>query len=313
MDEISITLHSLNQVGAIVSYVLDAMRQKEAAFAAVWLTLGGVNLTLLFTGAAFPPGRPLPLGLLIMGVNSATLLVAGQHNAPDQWTQHSSCGRRRMQLRMEVAFCSALRCSVLSAGDRVAHLSGEGCEERQRVKLLGAVVAWTQALSVAAAQCGGVVSAPARHTLASTSIRKNVSVLCKIFTGASAGVWCTLQFRFVQLQYPSLALAFEQLVLAVSMPLGAAIQTWGVVAAVGASPAAFYLGALLAAMYFALAVPLQSSFYKEDTTGAAVGAVLPLSSPLPSPTPSPVPSPCPVGLLPFSFVLREVHTAHTPH
>ena len=104
VDETAIALHSLNQVGAIVSYVLDAMRQKEAAFAAVWLTLGGVNLTLLFTGAAFPPGRPLPLGLLIMGVNGATLLVAGQHNAPDQWAQHWSCSHWRMQLRMKFAF-----------------------------------------------------------------------------------------------------------------------------------------------------------------------------------------------------------------
>lgn len=58
---------------------MDAMRQKEGAFAAVWITLGGVNLTLLFTGAAFPPGRPIPLGMLIMGVNGSALLVAGQH------------------------------------------------------------------------------------------------------------------------------------------------------------------------------------------------------------------------------------------
>ncbi len=64
------------------------MRQKEAAFAAVWITLGGVNLTLLFTGAAFPPGRPIPLGILIMGVNGTTLLVAGGHPGP--W-RHCRC------------------------------------------------------------------------------------------------------------------------------------------------------------------------------------------------------------------------------
>ena len=66
------------QTGAIVSYVLDALRQKEAAFAAIWITLGGINLTLLFTGASFPPGRPWTLGVLMMLVSGAALLLSGK-------------------------------------------------------------------------------------------------------------------------------------------------------------------------------------------------------------------------------------------
>ena len=87
----------------------------------------------------------------------------------------------------------------------------------------------------------------------------------------SAGIWASLQFKYLQLQHPALTLAFEKLLLSASMPVGAAIQTWSFVAAVGASPAAFYLLALLAAMYFALALPLPSSFHKADAVGSAIG------------------------------------------
>lgn len=69
------------QAGAMVAYVLDALRQKEGAFAAIWVTLGAVNLTLIFTAAAFPPGRPIILGLCVMVANGATLLLAGQCNS----------------------------------------------------------------------------------------------------------------------------------------------------------------------------------------------------------------------------------------
>lgn len=68
------------QAGAMVAYVLDALRQKEGAFAAIWVTLGAVNLTLIFTAAAFPQGRPIILGLCVMVANGATLLLAGQCN-----------------------------------------------------------------------------------------------------------------------------------------------------------------------------------------------------------------------------------------
>ena len=203
---------------------------------------------------------------------------------------------------------------MLSAGDSVADLSGVGCEEFQRGQHLGALrhLDTASVSGSCTTQCGGVVPAFARHILASASIRRYVSVTSDFrnYISASAGVWCTLQFRFVQLQYPSLALAFEQLVLAVSMPLGAAIQTWGVVAAVGASPAAFYLAALLAAMYFTLAVPLQSSFHKEDTSGAAVGAVLPMSPPWLSPTHPPSPRSLPACSWPPRFA-RSQYCAYT--
>jgi len=60
-----------------------------------------------------------------------------------------------------------------------------------------------------------------------------------------AGVWATLQFRWVQLQYPVVALAFERLLLCGSLPVAAMALAWGAMAAVGAGQAPFYLAVLL--------------------------------------------------------------------
>lgn len=75
----------------MVAYVLDALRQKEGSFAAVWVTLGVVNLTLLFTGAAFPTGRPILLGLCVMVANGATLLLTGTVAGPEDHLPCVSC------------------------------------------------------------------------------------------------------------------------------------------------------------------------------------------------------------------------------
>ena len=57
----------------MVCYILDALRYKEGALAAVWLTLGSVNLSLWLSGAVLMGGRPLALSLMI-GACSGTLL-----------------------------------------------------------------------------------------------------------------------------------------------------------------------------------------------------------------------------------------------
>lgn len=61
----------------MVTYVLDALRYKEAALAAVWLTLGSMNLTMLLSGAMFAVGRPIVLSVLLSIANGATLLLIG--------------------------------------------------------------------------------------------------------------------------------------------------------------------------------------------------------------------------------------------
>ena len=134
-----------------MTYVMDALRQKEGAFAAVWVTLGAVNLTLLLTGAAFTHGRPILLGICLTVANGATLLLTGEiYNViymPTAATNHA----HHMQ---------ATKPRILKA----------------------------------------TVDDP--HT----------------------GVWATLQFKWLQLQYPPVTLALERVLLAAALPIGAAMQ-----------------------------------------------------------------------------------------
>lgn len=75
-----------------------------------------------------------------------------------------------------------------------------------------------------------------------------------------AGVWATLQFKWVQLQYPVVVLAFEKLLVGGCLPVAATVQAWGVIAALGLAPALFYLGPILAVLYCLFGMPLASSF-----------------------------------------------------
>jgi hypothetical protein len=64
-------------------------------------------------------------------------------------------------------------------------------------------------------------------------------------------------------QYPQVALVFEKVLLVSCLPLAASMQTWGVVAAVGASHAAYYLAIILCVLYYLFGLPLPSSFHKK--------------------------------------------------
>jgi len=74
------------------------------------------------------------------------------------------------------------------------------------------------------------------------------------------GCWATLQFKWIQYQYPVVACALEQLVLQAALPISAAVQASGIIAAVGAPSAPFYLMVVLCAMYRMFCLPLTSSF-----------------------------------------------------
>ena len=65
-----------------------------------------------------------------------------------------------------------------------------------------------------------------------------------------------------------MTLTLERMLVAACMPVGTAIHTWGTVATVGASPAAYYLAVLLAILYYSFCIPLPSSFYKKQATRA---------------------------------------------
>ena len=77
--------------------------------------------------------------------------------------------------------------------------------------------------------------------------QKNVGLFNMLLTGCSMliGVWATLQFKWIQLQYPVVCLAFERLLFAATPPVAAMILTWGTLAAVGPAHAPFYQAVLL--------------------------------------------------------------------
>ena len=47
-----------------MTYILDAMRQREGALYTIWLTMGLVNLTMLVSEATFGGSGPLLLSAL---------------------------------------------------------------------------------------------------------------------------------------------------------------------------------------------------------------------------------------------------------
>lgn len=87
---------------------------------------------------------------------------------------------------------------------------------------------------------------------------------------AGTGVWATLQFKWVQLQYPVVVVAFEKLLLGGCLPVAATVQTWGVIAALGLAAAPFCLAPILALLYCLFAMPVPSSF-AGGSRGKAIG------------------------------------------
>ena len=76
---------------------------------------------------------------------------------------------------------------------------------------------------------------PARSPLASIALLIS-NCLCLFL----AGLWATLQFRWVQTGFPGVALACERALFAAIPPVCGAICAWTAIASVGAGHAPFY-------------------------------------------------------------------------
>jgi hypothetical protein len=86
------------------------------------------------------------------------------------------------------------------------------------------------------------------------------------------GMWITVQFRFVQMQYPAVVLAFERQVLTASLPIAAVMQAIGIAAVTELGDVPYYLAAVLCLLYHMLGRPLESSFH-QTKAGRAIGGV----------------------------------------
>ena len=78
------------------------------------------------------------------------------------------------------------------------------------------------------------------------------------------GVWSSLQFKWIQIENPSIVLTLERLLFA-SVPFAAAsLFTWATVSAVGMSNAAYYLMAFNCIFYWLYSIPRISSFASKN-------------------------------------------------
>lgn len=59
-------------------YILDALRFKEGAFAAVWASLGLANLATIMSTLLHDRDQPVVLTILTILINGATLFLTGE-------------------------------------------------------------------------------------------------------------------------------------------------------------------------------------------------------------------------------------------
>jgi len=65
------------QLGLMSTYILDAIRYKEGAFMAAWLTMGAANVAMIFSQLLLKSEAAVGITLLIFLLNALTLFLAG--------------------------------------------------------------------------------------------------------------------------------------------------------------------------------------------------------------------------------------------
>ncbi|KAK3021110.1 hypothetical protein RJ639_045494, partial [Escallonia herrerae] len=74
------------------------------------------------------------------------------------------------------------------------------------------------------------------------------------------GVWASLQFKWIQIEYPTIVLALERLLFACIPFIASTIFTWATVSAVGMNNASYYLMVFSCVFYWLFSIPRVSSF-----------------------------------------------------
>ena len=62
----------------MITYTLDALRYREGAISAVWLTLGLTNMSMLISGAAFGGQNPIIFAMLVSMSSGFLLFLTGE-------------------------------------------------------------------------------------------------------------------------------------------------------------------------------------------------------------------------------------------
>ena len=93
---------------------------------------------------------------------------------------------------------------------------------------------------------------------------------------ALSGMWASLQFKWIQMQYPAVAIVFERNVITASLPVAAIMHTLGLATMVEVSEIPYYLAVLLGALYYGCGRPLPSSFHgSKGAGGPTIGGAKP--------------------------------------
>ncbi|XVF02097.1 hypothetical protein REPUB_Repub04eG0147100 [Reevesia pubescens] len=113
--------------------------------------------------------------------------------------------------------------------------------------------------SLVASQIAFFFSASLYYSVNSAALYILAAFLCAE-TNFLIGVWASLQFKWIQIENPSIVLALERLLFACVPFAASSIFTWAIISAVGMNNASYYLMAFNCVFYWVFAIPRVSSF-----------------------------------------------------
>lgn len=113
--------------------------------------------------------------------------------------------------------------------------------------------------SLIAAQITFFFSSSLYYTFNYVSLALLAALTCAL-ANFLIGVWVSLQFKWIQIEYPTIVLALERVLFACVPPIASALFTWATVSAVGMSNAAYYLMIFNCIFYWLYSIPRVSSF-----------------------------------------------------
>ncbi|KAL3655910.1 hypothetical protein CASFOL_000306 [Castilleja foliolosa] len=113
--------------------------------------------------------------------------------------------------------------------------------------------------SLIAAQIAFFFSSSLHNTFNYISLTLLAAFTCAL-TNFLIGVWVSLQFKWMQIEYPTIVIALERLLFACVPLIASSLFTWATVSAVGMTNAAYYLMVFNCIFYWLYSIPRVSSF-----------------------------------------------------
>ncbi|CAB4263901.1 unnamed protein product [Prunus armeniaca] len=114
-------------------------------------------------------------------------------------------------------------------------------------------------LSLVFSQIAFFFSSSLRATFSSFPLAALAAFLCAE-TNFLIGVWVSLQFKWIQIENPSIVLALERLLFACLPFAASSLFTWATISAVGMANASYYLMSFSCLFYYLYSIPRISSF-----------------------------------------------------